>query len=157
MPYTVGHSAYYLSVSDNYWWSVVISEVTEDGYVVKFDGIDVPDYAKGGLMGPYYFEYTKAVDSELKPRADLSSDKANHYKWLITLDKWRTKQLLHFQDLFIEGLAINTEFTWTLKTPFQTDGTDMSGLLISVDLFRCTFKADVGHSTYLTGLIGDIH
>jgi len=157
MPYKVGDSAYYLSSSDNYWWSVVVSEVTDNGYVVEFDGIDVPDYAKGGLMGPYYFEYTKAIDSELKPRAEMSDDKANHYKWLITLDKWRTKQLLHFQALFMEGLAINMEFTWTLKTPFQNGGTDMTGLLISVDLVRCTFKADVGNNTHLTGLIGDIH
>lgn len=156
MPYKVGDSAYYLSCSDSYWWSVVIAEVTNDGYIIDFDGIDVPDYAKGGLMGPYYFEYAKAIETELKPRAELSDDKAKRYSWLITVDKWRTKQLLHFQTLFIDGLAINNEITWTLKTPFQTDGIHINGLLISVDLVRCTFKADVGDN-HLTGLIGDIH
>lgn len=71
-------------------WSVVIVELEQlhADYLVRFDGIVVPQRFKHGQPGPQENEYMWVYEEQLKPRKPRSDDPASVRAWQCKVAEW---------------------------------------------------------------------
>lgn len=106
-------------------WSVVIQEVehaqrqTQADYLVRFDGVVVPERFKNGQPGPQENEYMWVYEEQLEPRKPRSDDRVAEQAWRRKVVEWSDQkdriQLLlvaQWEALTLEGQAQVTRLCW---------------------------------------------